>query len=523
VGVSVAVGRSLERSSILPPALIAGSVALLAVGVAGGLSAPPLVALVVLVTLATLVRVVGMVAWPWLIAALILLILFVPIRRYFFPVTLPFQLEPYRVYVAVLLVGWSASLLVDGRTRLRRTGLEGPIIAIVAASIASIVANPERVAGVSSFVDKKLMFLLSFVFVLYLVASVIRRLDEVDFLVKALVTGGGVVALFAIVEARAGFNVFDHLSTVIPFLDGHEIAGPDFVRYRAAKLRVFGSAEHPIAMSAAFVLLAPLAVYLARRYRQRRWTLCAVALVAACAATVSRTGIVMFLVVVLVFLWLRPRETLRLWPVALVALIAIKLVLPGTLGAIKQSFLPPGGLVAEQQSEPGELGSGRLADLGPAFEEWSLQPLLGQGFGTRVVDLDAGVPPAIILDNQWLGTLLETGAIGLVAWCWFFFRVVRRLGAEARRDRSERGWLLASLAAAAAAFAVGMLTYDAFSFIQVTFLVFVLAGLGCSLLAERPAPHAVPVPGRPTLRTRRRRSLWDPIGRRSLWDPIARS
>ena len=55
-----------------------------------------------------------------------------------------------------------------------------------------------------------------------------------------------------------------------------------------------------------------------------------------------------------------------------------------------------------------------------------------------------------------------------------------------------RGLLLASLAASVAAYGVGMLTFDAFSFIQVTFLLFILVGLGSALLAERPAP--VPVP-----------------------------
>ena len=33
-----------------------------------------------------------------------------------------------------------------------------------------------------------------------------------------------------------------------------------------------------------------------------------------------------------------------------------------------------------------------------------------------------------------------------------------------------------------------MLTYDAFSFIQVTFLLFILVGLGSALVAERSAP-----------------------------------
>jgi hypothetical protein len=35
-----------------------------------------------------------------------------------------------------------------------------------------------------------------------------------------------------------------------------------------------------------------------------------------------------------------------------------------------------------------------------------------------------------------------------------------------------------------------MLTFDAFAFIQVTFLLFIFVGLGAALLAERPTPLA---------------------------------
>ena len=71
-------------------------------------------------------------------------------------------------------------------------------------------------------------------------------------------------------RGRTGFNVFNHLSAVIPFLrDLGDVGG--FQRVGTATLRVFGSAQHPIALSAALVMLAPLALYLARRYRQRRW------------------------------------------------------------------------------------------------------------------------------------------------------------------------------------------------------------------------------------------------------------
>jgi hypothetical protein len=335
------------------------------------------------------------------------------------------------------------------------------------------------------------MFFVSFVLVLYLTTSVIRRLDHIDYLAMTLVGGGAVVAFFAIIEARTGMNVFNHLDRVMPFLKpGAEGEPGAFLKHGAATLRVFGPAQHPIALSAMFVLLAPLGLYLARRYRQRRWWLCVTLLVAGCASTVSRTGIMMFVVVAIVFLWLRPKETRRLWPALIPALIVIKLVLPGTLGAIKQSFLPAGGLVAEQKSMPGESGSGRLADIGPALKEWKEKPLLGAGFATRVTDPGVRLR-ANILDNEWLGTLIEVGALGFFGWLWFFARVVRRLGREAKEDDSERGWLLVSLAASVAAFAVGMLTFDAFAFIQVTFLMFIFVGLGSALLAERPAPRAL--------------------------------
>ena len=198
------------------------------------------------------------VAWPNLIGVLILIILFVPIRRYTLPGSLPFQLEPYRVFVALLVGGWLASLLVDRRTRFRRTGFEGPLLLIVGSAIASVVTNPDRVAQFPAEVNKSLMFLLSYVLILYVISSVIRRVENIDLLAKTLVAGGGVVAVLAIVEGRTQFNAFNHLSTVMPFLQdqGADVGG--YQRLGTANLRVFGSAQHPIALSAALVMLLPI-------------------------------------------------------------------------------------------------------------------------------------------------------------------------------------------------------------------------------------------------------------------------
>jgi O-antigen ligase/polysaccharide polymerase Wzy-like membrane protein len=476
--------------SVVPATAVCAAVVLLALVILSGGNRRVEIAAVGVALIALLaLRRSLLIAWPRLVSTLILIILFIPIRRYALPGGLPFQLEPYRLFVAVLALGWGASLLVDPQAKVRRTGFEGPLLVIVASAVASVVANPSRVAATSTEVNKALMFLLSFILVLYLLASTIRRLDNIDYLAKTLVGGGGVVSLFAIVEARTGFNVFNHLSKVMPFLrDTGDVGG--YRRLGTDKTRVFASAQHPIALSAALVILLPLALYLARRYGQRRWHVCALMYAIAIASTISRTGLMMLVVVGIVFLCLRPRATRRFWPALLLAPLAIHFVLPGTLGAIKQSFMPRGGLVAEQHASANTSGSGRLADLGPALSAWKQQPLLGQGYGTQVVNLNAAGINANIFDDQWLGTLLGTGLVGFGGWLWLFVRSVRRFGREAKRDESERGWLLAAVTAGIASYAVGMLTFDAFAFIQVTFLLFILLAIGSSLLAERPTPLA---------------------------------
>ena len=151
-------------------------------------------------------------------------------------------------------------------------------------------------------------------------------------------------------------------------------------------------------------------------------------------------------------------------------------MLPGTIGTLRSSFFPEEGLIAQQSDNAGTRGSGRIADLGPALDEYSQTPVFGQGFGTRLTGRDR--QNAQILDNQWLKTLLETGLVGAFAWLWIYVRSVRRLARVAKEDPSEDGLLFVALAASITAFAVGMVLYDAFSFIEVTFLLFIVLALG---------------------------------------------
>jgi O-antigen ligase len=473
-----------ERGPYISSAVLLGALALLTLTVFTGtrpLETAPVIALTIVFTVAYR----SLLSWDSLLATLVLVILFVPIQRYVLPGSLPFELEPYRLLVAFIVAGWTASLLVDPSVRLRRTGLELPVVLIVAAVLGSIVANGGRVAAREPEVVKGVTFFLSFVLLLFLIASVVRTRAQIDRLLRVLVVGGAVVASLAIVESRTQYNAFDHLAGVVPLLHSGDFSVASAEEGRGA--RAYASAQHPIALGAALVMLIPLAIYLVRRSARAYWWIAVGLLSIGALATLSRTSVLMLVAVAGVFFWLRRRETRRFWPLLVPALLAVHLVIPGTLGTLKESFFPAGGLIAEQSSNPGTRGQGRIADLGPSLREFADTPLVGQGFSTRIVDRQHPRASDQILDNQWLGILLETGIVGFVGWLLLLLRPIRRLGRAAKEDDSDQGWLYVAFAASLTSYAVGMLTFDAFAFIQASFVLFILLGLSVAALAARPA------------------------------------
>src|SRR5262245_20754117 len=149
-----------ERGPYISSAVVLGALALLTLTVftgTGPLETAPVIALTIIFTLAYR----SLLSWDSLVAVLVLVILFIPIQRYVLPGSLPFELEPYRLLIAFIVAGWMASLLVDPRVRLRRTGLEFPVGLIIVAVLGSIVLNAGRVAEREPVVVKGVTFLLS--------------------------------------------------------------------------------------------------------------------------------------------------------------------------------------------------------------------------------------------------------------------------------------------------------------------------------------------------------------------------
>jgi len=438
--------------------------------------------------------------WTWVLTFVLVSIVLIPNDgRYLLAAHLPIQIQPYRLVVGAVLIGWVVALLVDPRVRTRASGFDAPMITLVVATLGSEIVNPARVASLSSYVVKAMWLFATLIFLFYLVVSVVRTRAMVERVMTVLVVAGGIEGLGAIYQRRSGDNVFNSLHFLLPGFNFLGITASGAAnQVRGGLIRATASAGHPIELSATMAMLLPLAIYLAVSRRQKAWWLVAVVLLGGDFAGGSRTGVISLLVIVVIFLCLRPRQTLRCWPALLPAVVAIHIVAPGAIGGVRANFFPAGGIVAQQSSvlvgKGGKVqDNSRLSRWGPSLHIWSQHnPLFGEGYGTRVTGAGAnGLPNpddnSTVLDDEWLGTLLETGLVGIIAWVWLFGSAIRRLARRAKLERgTPEGWLPVALAGSIGSFAASMFFYDAFSFIQATSVVFVLLGIAAVVLLLPP-------------------------------------
>ncbi len=478
---------SAPRGSAFPALVALAGIATLVVG--AGHTAGVLLALGLGFLLLFALAHRWLLTWQHQVAGLLLLILFIPIQLYAIGGGLPFELEPYRIFVALMVAAWFVSLLIDPRVTFRRTGLEGPIALIMIALVASELANLQRIAtlNVHAEVVKALTFEASFFLIVFLVVSVTRTRRDVERTIEILCAGGGVLGIFAVVEYRTHYDFFFHLHSFLPFLTPLWGDGPGILR--GGDVRVFASAQHPIALGGLFAMLVPLAIFLAMRPGKKIWWVVAGAVMIGTVSSVSRTSIVMLAGVGVVFLWLRPRQTIKAWPLIVPAVLAIQVAIPGALRSVQNSFFPQGGLIAQQSAHANYTSKNRLSRWGPTLKEWSSDPLVGEGYATRQ---PIKHPETFVLDDQWLKNLVETGILGVLGWAWLFARTIRRLVRRSRQDDRDGGWLEVSLAASIMSFAAGMWFYDAFSFIQVTVIMLILVALSASLVQAEAEPRLRP-------------------------------
>lgn len=346
--------------------------------------------------------------------------------------------------------------------------------------------------------DRALIATLALTGVALLAADGIRDRRRLDVLLQRLTVLGAVLAVVGIVQFVTGVDLARKI--VIPGLSlNRELygigqrGGPQFNR-------VAGTATHPIEFGVVCALLLPLALHyalFARSRVERQWRWIAVMLLAlAVPFSLSRSGTVALVAGLLVLL---PAWTRRIRHQALLVMVAgmvlLRSTIPGLLGTIRSLFKNLG-------SDPSV--QGRTDDYDTVLDLVSQRPWFGRGPRTFLPE------KYIVLDNQFLDTLVTMGAVGVFALALLFLgplAVARRIH---RSDHPEETRHLGrALAAGLLAATLTSFTFDSFSFPMFSGCLFLLIGCtGALLRLSEEGPRAPVGEELRVLRPRVARAPW---------------
>ncbi len=422
---------------------------------------------------------------PWLLAVFLSVLWLVPSEAIEFPIALPIDPHPDRFLLLGLVAAAVVGVLVSRRyaPSTPAVGISLALLGFAAAALVSLAINARTLVSLGEFEQgrKQFALLLSILAVFFVVATVIRPSELRNFGVLIVVLAS-VAAIGTIYEYRTDTNVFYDLADTL--FGGFASVEPPPSPTLDSRAETFGPTQHGLAIATMLTLALPFAVIglTSARVRARKILYgFAVALIfAGAVCTQRKTSIIAPAAAVLVLAAYRPRQILRLAPFGVVVLVAIHLIAPSALGGVVSQIT--GGFF--------ESGStiGRTSDYEAMAPDVVTHPLLGRGYGT----IDPTQSDTYrILDNQYLGWLLQVGFLGLALYIALLATAMALAHSVIRRgqDADSRQIGLAAIAGFGA-FAVANALFDLTSFIQVPYLFCFIAGL-CSVAAARREPASI--------------------------------
>jgi O-antigen ligase len=303
----------------------------------------------------------------------------------------------------VMFVWWA---LARFSPRLAMLGPQ-PMRLAVAAYVTSLLASYAvgQLRGLTSIeangADRAVLNALVFIGVILVAADGVPNWERLERILRVMVWCATFMAIVGHLQSLVGFDLTRYL--MVPGMGSHGWL-PGFEQ-RGSGLRVPSTTVHNIEYTSVMAIALPFAIHYARFARNkkvRRWyAVSALVILAAIPLGVSRTGILALIVVaaVMAIVWdHRHRYNMAVLLVVLTA--GFMVVRPGLLGTISDMFFN-----ADKDSSV-TARTDRYAIVGHYFSQ---RPWLGRGTGTWLP------PQYIILDNQWLNTVLSTGIIGVLA------------------------------------------------------------------------------------------------------------
>ena len=287
-------------------------------------------------------------------------------------------------------------------------------------------------------------------------------LERIRAILRSLVVGVGLIAVLGVIQYASNQLLVDRID--IPGLTTRFT--DDFVLVqRNGHPRPSATATHPIEYGVVLTMVLPIAITYASKSPTRRWMYKAFLGVISFAVvlTISRSAMICAGVglMVLAMSWTAAAR-LRAFVAVLGVAVVVYLTVPGVFGTITRLFT---GVFADS-SIASRTGS---YDLAGSFI--SERPLLGRGFGTFL-------PSYWILDNGYLGLLIEGGILGLGGLLVLIVVAALAAGQACRMalgdfDRALAQALRASIAAGACSLAF----FDTFAFPQSAGCLFLLLGM----------------------------------------------
>lgn len=422
---------------------------------------------------------------PWILAAFLVMIFFVPVDQTDVRIHLPFDSKFDRFAIVGMVFAW----MVLGRGE--RTFWRSPRSKLYAAAAALFVAvaltgdfaSSARLINLNqwSLAQKQLTVLITLVIASWFAMSALRPEDLRG--IASLIIGLGVVmSIGVIIESRAGYNVFYSVSAIV--LKPIAIVAKSPTNLDGEVVAVAGPTSHGLAVSTMLAMVMPFAMV--RMFEQRSWSkawlmngLFVALMIAAGLATQKKTALLSF-VAVIVFLGIRrPRALVRLAPLAVVLIGFVHFAAPGSLGSVID---PARWTLSETH---------RSGDLSAIMPDVEAHPLLGRGYGS--MDPVAFEDQFRVTDDQILGVLWESGALGLLAYLWMIISpiVVSRRACRSRDPDLRQVALAAS--AGCVAYLVANVSFDALGFVQAPYTFFVVAAL-CTVASGAPGMGPLPSP-----------------------------
>lgn len=242
----------------------------------------------------------------------------------------------------------------------------------------------------------------------------------------------------------------------------------DFQKRGDNLFRVAGTAIHYIEFSTVLAMAVPFglhfAMYAPTRLSRRFYAVLTGMIAVAVPIAISRTGVLALVaaMAVMFFAW-DWRTRYNMLFVSLGALVAMAVVRPGVLGTLKSMFL-----MADQDPSV----TGRTEDYEMVSLWFSQRPWLGRGPGTLIPDV------YIMLDNQWLMTLVTYGIVGVVALAALHISCITLAGVALRRSTTaeDKHLCAALISSQIVAILVGA-TFDSFGFTTFAFTLALMSGL----------------------------------------------